>query len=90
MSIQQLAVNQLSNPDDRDKLLNVLRECSASLTRVEGERDYIKEAVTNICKELDIPKRLVNRMVKVYHKQNYDEEVAVHEQFETLYETIVK
>jgi hypothetical protein len=29
-------------------------------------------------------------MVKVYHKQNYDEEVAVHEQFETLYQTIVK
>jgi hypothetical protein len=29
-------------------------------------------------------------MVKVYHKQNYDEEVATHEQFETLYETIVK
>jgi hypothetical protein len=29
-------------------------------------------------------------MVKVYHKQNYDEEVATHEQFETLYEKIVK
>jgi hypothetical protein len=26
----------------------------------------------------------------VYHKQNYDEEVATHEQFETLYETVVK
>jgi len=90
MSIQQLAVNQLSNPADREKLLNVLRECSGSLTRMEGEKDFIKEAVTNVCKELQLPKRLVNRLVKVYHKQNYDEEVAVHEQFETLYETIVK
>ena len=35
-------------------------------------------------------KNIVNSMVKVYHKQNYDEEVAVHEQFETLYQTIVK
>jgi len=26
----------------------------------------------------------------VYFKQNYDEEVAVQDQFETLYETIVK
>lgn len=90
MSVQQLAVNQLSNPADRDKLLNVLRECSASLTRMEGEKDYIKESVSDICKQLQLPKRLVNRMVKVYHKQNYDEEVATHEQFETLYETIVK
>lgn len=90
MSVQQLAVNQLSNPADREKLLGVLRECSASLTRIEGEKDYIKESVNDICKNLQLPKRLVNRMVKVYHKQNYDEEVAVHEQFETLYESIVK
>lgn len=90
MAVQQMSVNQISNPADREKLLNVLRECSASLTRTEGEKDFIKEAVSNVCKDLQLPKRLVNRMVKVYHKQNYDEEVAVHEQFETLYETIVK
>jgi hypothetical protein len=57
---------------------------------MEGEKDYIKESLNDICKNLQLPKRLVARMVKVYHKQNYDEEVAVHEQFETLYETIVK
>jgi hypothetical protein len=90
MSVQQMSVNQISNPADRDKLLNVLRECSGSLTRIDGEKDYIKESVNDICKTLQLPKRLVNRMVKVYHKQNYDEEVATHEQFETLYETIVK
>jgi hypothetical protein len=29
-------------------------------------------------------------LVRVYHKQNFDEEVAVHEQFENLYESVVK
>ena len=90
MAVLQMSVNQISNPEDRKKLLDVLRECSASMTRMEGEKDYIKESVNDICKKLDLPKRLVSRMVKVYHKQNYDEEVAVHEQFETLDETIVK
>jgi len=90
MAVQQLAVNSLSNPEDRKKLLGVLKECSASLSRTEGERTLIKEAVANISKELDIPKKLVNKMVRVYHKQNYDEEITVHEQFETLYETVVK
>ena len=90
MSVQQMSVNQISNPADREKLLNVLRECSSSLTRIAGEKDYIKESVAEICKNLDLPKRLVSRMVKVYHKQNYDEEVTTHEQFETLYETVVK
>jgi hypothetical protein len=60
------------------------------LTRQEGEKDYIKESITRICNDLKLPKKLVTRLVKVYHKQNYDEEVATHEQFEQLYETIVK
>jgi hypothetical protein len=90
MAVVQMSVNQISNPADQEKLLKVLRECSGAMTRMEGERDYIKESVTEICNQLQLPKKLVTRMVKVYHKQNYDEEVATHEQFETLYETIVK
>jgi hypothetical protein len=90
MAVQQVSINSISSEKDREKLLKVLRECSASMTRMEGEKDYIKESVSEISKQLQLPKRLVNRMVKVYHKQNYDEEVATHEQFETLYETVVK
>jgi len=90
MAIQQIGVNQISNPADREKLLKIIRECSDSMTRMDAEKEYIKEAVGAISKELQLPKKLVAKMVKVYHKQNYDEEVAVHEQFETLYETVVK
>ena len=90
MTVQQIAVNTLSNPADREKLLKVIRECSDSMTRAEAEKDYIRESITEISKVLQLPKRLVARMVKVYHKQNYDEEVATHDQFETLYETVVK
>ena len=90
MAVVQMSINQISNPADQEKLLKVLRECSGAMTRMEGERDYIKESVTEICNQLQLPKKLVTRMVKVYHKQNYDEDVATHEQFETLYETIVK
>jgi hypothetical protein len=39
MAVQQLSVNVLSNPADREKLLVVLKECSNSLTRMEGEKD---------------------------------------------------
>lgn len=90
MAITQMTVNQISSEEDREKLLKVIKECSNSLTRMEAERDYIKEAVGDASKQFQLPKRLVKRMVKVYHKQNYDEEVAVHGQFEELYETVVK
>lgn len=80
----------LSNPADQKKLLDFLREASNSLTRIEAERSLIKEGAKRICDELQLTKRVVNKMVKVYHKQSFQEEVAEHEQFEHLYETIVK
>ena len=79
-----------SSAADRDKLFKVIKECSGSLARIESERAYIKEAIDNISKDLSVPKRLLNRLLKVYHKQNFEEESAVNDQFQTLYETIVK
>lgn len=90
MTVKQMSINSLSNPADREKLLKVIRDCSDSLTRMAAERDLIKESIAEISKQLELPKPLVRKMVKVYFKQNYDEEVAVHDQFETLYETVVK
>ena len=90
MAVKQMSINSLSNPADREKLLKVIRDCSDSLTRMAAERDFIKESVKEISKQLELPKPLVRKMVKVYFKRNYDEEVAVQDQFETLYETAVK
>jgi len=63
---------------------------SDSMARAQGEKEYIGEAIADISKQLQLPKKIVAKMAKVYFKQNYDEEVAVQDQFETLYETIVK
>ena len=90
MAVQQLSVNKLSNPADQKKLLSLLKTCSDSLTRMEAEKDLIKEEISEVAKQLEIPKRLLNKMVRVYHKQNYDEEVTTNEQFVQLYETVVK
>ena len=89
MSVEQLEVNILSNPKDREKLLDVIKECSDSMTRIQGEKDFMKEQVSEISEQLNIPKKLVNKMIKVYYKRNYDEEVATQEQFETLYQTVI-
>ena len=89
MAVKQLTINQLSDPD-RDKLFKVIKECSDSMTRQDAEKDFVRESIAETSKNMQLPKRLVARLVKVYHKQNFDEEVAVHEQFETLYETVVK
>ena len=86
---QQMSINQITNPADKEKLMRVLRTCSDSLTRISAERDLIRDEMKVICDELELPKRIVNRLVKTYHKQNFAEEVTVNEQFQTLYETVV-
>ena len=40
--------------------------------------------------QLNLSKRLVNKIVRTYFKQNYDEEIATAEEFQQLYETVVK
>lgn len=89
MSVKQLTINQLSAPD-REKLFKIVQDCSNSMTRMDAEKDFVREAIADTAKNMQLPKKMVARLVKVYHKQNFDEEVAVHEQFETLYESVVK
>lgn len=87
MSVNE--VPEITNPEDRKKLLDAIHICTSSKVRMAAERDLIKETVGAVCKELDIPKKVVNKMINVFYKQNYDEEVAVQDQFETLYTTVV-
>jgi hypothetical protein len=89
MAVQQLSINQLSQPD-REKLFKIVKECSDSMTRIESENDFIRESIAETAKQMQLPKKLVAKLVRVYHKQNFDEEVAVNEQFENLYESVVK
>ena len=77
-----------SSPADRRAIKSALEEISASLTRIEAERDLIKEVIGNTFDSFNLNKKTFRRMAKVYHKQNFSQEREEHEEFETLYETI--
>jgi hypothetical protein len=83
-------MNQISSPADRTKIKKMLDEISNSMTRIAAERDLIKETVSELSKEFELPKKYLNRMAKVYHKQNFQIEQANHEEFEDLYTSIVE
>jgi hypothetical protein len=67
-----------------------MKEISASMTRTEGEREFVREAIKEICDKHQLSKKTFRRMAKVYHKQNFSLELEEHEEFETMYETITK
>jgi hypothetical protein len=83
-------MQQISNPEDRTKIKKMLAEISGSMTRMGAERDLIRETIKEMSDQFQLPKRTLSRMAKVYHKQNFTQEVADHEEFETLYENIVQ
>ena len=77
-----------SDPAARKAIKKCMDELSASMARIDGERDFLKEAITNICEEYEMSKKTFRRLAKVYHKQNFSREVAEHEEFETMYEQL--
>jgi len=77
-----------SDPAARKAIKKCMDELSASMARIDGERDFIKEAINNICEEYEMSKKTFRRLAKVYHKQNFSREVAEHEEVETMYEQL--
>lgn len=77
-----------SSPTDRKAILDCMKEISASMTRMEGEREFIREAIKDICDKQTLSKKTFRRMAKVYHKQNFNLELEEHEEFENMYQAI--
>ena len=77
-----------SSPADRKAILDCMKEISASMTRIEGEREFIREAINEICEKQLLSKKTFRRMARVYHKQNFSLELEEHEEFESMYQAI--
>jgi hypothetical protein len=76
------------DPRDLDRLMGAIKDMSDSMLRIDAERSLQKEVRNDICEELDLNKKVFTKLAKTYHKQNYSEEVEIHNQFEKIYEII--
>lgn len=83
-----VSVNSLSQID-KDKLKGTIKELNDSMTRVAAEKEFQKEAITKICDELGLDKKLVRRMAKVYFRANFNDEIEENKTFEDFYTIIL-
>lgn len=84
--------NQLILPSDpavRKEILGFLSEMSASYTRMEAEKDLVKEALKNASDKYQIPKKLLGKLSKHYHKSSFASALNENEDFQALVEAIV-
>ncbi len=79
-----------TTPVDKLKLLDALKDISTSMTRTDAERDLLKNIKKDICDELQLNRKVLNKLARTYHKGNFNEEVEMHKDFESLYETVTK
>jgi hypothetical protein len=75
---------------DKKKLRGVLSEVSNAMTRSEGERDFIREAIKKASDDLQLEKKILRKMARVYHRQNFADVKASEEEFLKLYEETTK
>jgi len=79
---------QLS-PEDRFKMKQVFKDIDSLLTTIETCRASIKDHVSALSEEFDIPKKVLNKMTRVYHSQTFQVTQQENDEFETLYQTVV-
>jgi len=77
-----------SDANSRESIKKAMQEISNSMTRIDGERDYIKEAINKVCEDHELKKSVFRKLARTYHKQNFSKEVAEHNEFESMYEEL--
>lgn len=82
-------MNYALTPEQKKDLQGAIQEISNSMIRTEAERDLIREIVKDQSDTLQIPKKVISKIAKTYHKQNLAQEVEDHEDFVELYEKII-
>lgn len=80
----------IASPEDKKKIFDAVREISNSMTRIEAERDLIKDIVKDVSDNFQIPRKTVKKIAVTYHKQNLTQVEQEHEEFVDLYDKVTK
>lgn len=60
------------SPDLKKEIKSLVGEVSGAMTRIEGEKDFIREAIKDFAeKHEEIDKKILNKICRAYHKQNF-------------------
>jgi AAA15 family ATPase/GTPase len=77
-----------NDPATIKQIQDACNELSASMTRAESEKIFQKEAVDDLSKATNIPKKHLKKLASLYHRQNKVEVEAENESTSELYERV--
>lgn len=81
-------MNIITDPNTIKQIKDAVVEIANSMHRIQGEKDFIKEATKAICEEHGLDKKIFNKSVKTYFKQNFKEQVTESDEFTVFYSNL--
>ena len=75
---------------DRQKIKEAMTEISNSMTRIDAEKDFQKNAIEDLSDEVGIDKKYLRRLANTYHRQNLVEVTTEADDLQSLYESCLK
>lgn len=84
-----MPIDQLSDLDKK-KVKDAIHELDNSYVRMDGERALQKAILSDLEDSLNVDKKIVRKIAKVYHNQNIEEVRLEVEELETSYDTFFK
>jgi len=81
---QNFSIPQLT-PEKQERVRRALSEIDDSLTRKDAENDLVKEIVNVLHENTLLPKPLIKRIAKAYHKGTFVVERDMNETFHEVY-----
>lgn len=77
------------NPDVRKKVQNAIMEADRALIEIDGLKEHIKDIIAKLCDEHEeLDKKVIRKMIKVYHKQNLSAVKLEHDMLESFYDEV--
>jgi glucose-6-phosphate-specific signal transduction histidine kinase len=76
------------NPEEKKKLEKAIQELSNSMTRVDAEKDLMKDIIQETHDSIGVDKKYIRKLATIWHKQNVNEVKTETDEVMELYEEL--
>jgi len=88
MSITVQTLFGTYNEEELKAIKSCLREMSECMSKINNEKELMKDIVGTTHDKFKIPKKIFKKMSNVYYKQSFQEIVSENNEFEALFEGV--
>lgn len=79
-----------SSPADLKKLKDAMDEGDLCLTRIDAEKEALKDIIDTISEELELPKSAVSALIRHKHRADFDKKSTEFDDFTELWDAVLK